>query len=682
MGLLLPTPMTRMVIAGPRTVERKVVDALYKARALHIKDYTPPEGEQVFRLGTPMEGGEKASGLLIKLRSFKAALGLENVPAPDAPMKVDEVLAKLEASVVALEMSITGAADDRGKLEAEAAELRARIEELRPFETLPTPLDLLGGYGALAVFTGFVREGFEGRLKDAVKSLDIVGGSDPAGAVAVFVDRESRDAAMKVLLDAGFQEARVPKGTRSALEEIRAAEAELKDSIQPKLDAKKEELDALKEKHAPFILAAAEVLEMEVERCEAPLRGAHSPNTFVLEGFVPSARVEALRRELEGAAGGRVHVEAEEVPQLAPPAPHGGHGEHHGAGDHHVEAGLHGEVPVALTNPKVAGAFEYLTNLISLPKYGEVDPTLLMFFVFPVFFGIMLGDIGYGIAVMFLGHLAARTKSTDLVAVGRLLRMGGLMSFLFGFVFGEFFGFEVFGSHPGAVKFWAHDIFVPALVGVLGFDGYFPISRLHSVPFLLSVTIWVGIIHIFAGMVLGFRNQLRQAGFAHAMFAKGSWIIILVSGVLWVRAMTGAMFGGGDLGAVAGDPSFLAGLGLFMVGVVLLLKGEGGVGAVELPSLLGNILSYSRLLAIGLSGVAIALTANLPIEWAMEAGGAAWAVAIPLGVLGHLLGIFLGMLGPGLHALRLHYVEFFTKFYQGGGRPFAPLGKEAKYTAP
>jgi len=230
------------------------------------------------------------------------------------------------------------------------------------------------------------------------------------------------------------------------------------------------------------------------------------------------------------------------------------------------------------------------------------------------------------------------------------------------------------------VKIWAHDLYAPALVGLLGFDGYFPISRLHSVPFMLSVTIWIGVIHIFFGMLVGFRNQLRAHGLAHAVFAKGSWLLILVSGVLWVRALTGVMFGGGEMGSVAGNASFLAGLAAFLVGVALLLKGEGGVGAVELPSLLGNILSYSRLLAIGLSGVAIALTANLPLQWAFADGSAGvYAIAVPLAVLGHLLGVFLGILGPGLHALRLHYVEFFTKFYEGGGEAFAPLGKEPRF---
>jgi V/A-type H+-transporting ATPase subunit I len=680
--------MTRVIIVGPRHLERKVIDTLYQKRALHIEDFTPEEGETVFKIGTPLEGADRASGLLIKLRSFKTALGLENAPPPAVKPNAGDIEGKIEASVVALEMSITSAADDRAKLEAEVSDLKTLIEELRPFERLPVPLAELSGYKSLAVFTGYVREGFAGPLQAAVRHLDTVV-VDPADVVAVFVDAESREAAVKVLLDHGFQELRVPRGEGLASEEIQKVDRLLNDpasGLVKRLASKEKELGDLKEKHAGFILAAAELLEMEVERCEAPLRAAQSPNTFVVEGYVPSTEVAQVRAAVEQTAGGRIHFESEAVPQLAPPTPHG-HGGGHGE-EAHAKEGAHGpsaeDTPVALQNPKAAGAFEYLVRLISLPKYNEVDPTMMMFVVFPVFFGIMLGDIGYGAAVFFLGQMASKQQNADLAAVGKLLRLGGFFSFVFGFVFGEFFGFEVLGSEPGPLKFWGNDLFVPGLVGVVGgFDGYFPISRLHSVPMLLSATIWIGIIHIFFGMVLGFRNQLRAHGFEHALFAKGSWIIILVSGVVWMRAMTAVMFSGSDLGSVTSDGSFLAGIAVFVVGIVLLIKGEGGVGAVELPSLLGNILSYSRLLAIGLSGVAIALTANLPLNWAVSEGSVlSYAVGIPLAVLGHLLGVFLGILGPGLHALRLHYVEFFTKFYQGGGRAFAPLGKEPKYVTP
>ncbi len=683
--MLLPSPMTRVLVVGPRSFERQAIDLLYDRRVIHLEDYTPPEGETLIRLGTPLEGAERASALLVKMRAFKTALGIERAPPPSKPLSAADIEGKIEASVVALGVAITSVADDKARIEQQINEVKGRIEELRPFAGVGVPLSLLGGYKSLHVMAGTVRPGFERDLAKATRHFDVIQAGGESDLCIVFVDTESRERAVKAMLDNGYQEVRIPAGERTAAEEMRDLESALTASghgLESRLAAKAEELDALREKHAPFILAAAELLEMEAERCETPLRGASTPGTFILEGYVPSGRVDELKRELESASGGRIHFDSEDIQQLTPAGhghePAGGEGE---GASHAAASDETARTPVALDNPRRAGAYEYLTRLISLPKYNEVDPTMLMFVVFPIFFGIMLGDIGYGIAVMSLGWLAAKQRSVDLNAVGRLLLGGGLMSIVFGFMFGEFFGFEVFGSEPGPLKFWAHDIHVPALVGLVGgFDGYFPISRLHSVPMLLSATLWIGIIHILFGFLLGFRNQLRAHGFAHAFFAKGSWIIILVSGVVWMRALTTVMFSGQELGAAADDPSFLAGLGVFIVGFILLIKGEGGVGAVELPSLLGNVLSYSRLLAIGLSGVAIALTANLPLNWAVSDGGiVAWVFAIPLAVLGHLLAIFLGIIGPGLHSLRLHYVEFFTKFYQGGGRPFQPLGKEPQY---
>ena len=113
----------------------------------------------------------------------------------------------------------SSAADDKAKLEAEATELKTRIAELDAFSALPLPLALLSGYEALAVFTGTIRPGFEDDLRKAVQQMDVVAGAEPETVLAIFVDRASREAALKVLLDHGFQELRVPKGQLAAFEE-------------------------------------------------------------------------------------------------------------------------------------------------------------------------------------------------------------------------------------------------------------------------------------------------------------------------------------------------------------------------------------------------------------------------------------------------------------------------------
>jgi V/A-type H+-transporting ATPase subunit I len=128
------------------------------------------------------------------------------------------------------------------------------------------------------------------------------------------------------------------------------------------------------------------------------------------------------------------------------------------------------------------------------------------------------------------------------------------------------------------------------------------------------------------------------------------------------------------------DPLLLAGIVLAVIGFVLLLIGEGAYGLLEVPSLLSNTLSYTRLLAVGMSSVGIAFTVNTMAGMLAGAGiiGMIGAALVFLG--GHAINLALGILAPGLHALRLHYVEFFQKFYEGGGRIYNPFGYIRKYT--
>jgi len=131
----------------------------------------------------------------------------------------------------------------------------------------------------------------------------------------------------------------------------------------------------------------------------------------------------------------------------------------------------------------------------------------------------------------------------------------------------------------------------------------------------------------------------------------------------------------------SGNIAYMAGAALLLGGIAALVAGEGAVGILHVPGILSNVLSYIRIFALGLSSVGIAITFNTIAAPSWSSGTAVgYAVAIFIAVLGHLLNLFLGLLGPTMHSLRLHYVEWMTKFYTGGGVPYRPFGRPRRYS--
>jgi V/A-type H+-transporting ATPase subunit I len=189
---------------------------------------------------------------------------------------------------------------------------------------------------------------------------------------------------------------------------------------------------------------------------------------------------------------------------------------------------------------------------------------------------------------------------------------------------------------------------------------------------MIAVTVIIGLLQLNLGFLLGFSNISRHHGVKHAVLEKGSWLII-------------------ELGVLLAAVGYLNGTGLAYVGAVVLLvgiamltMGEGIKGPIELPSLMGNALSYARIIAVGLSSIYIASTVNdiaFKMIWADHSKiGFVAVAAILVFILGHGLNTVLSIIAPGLHALRLQYVEFFGKFYEGGGRKYNPFGYIRKYT--
>jgi V/A-type H+-transporting ATPase subunit I len=276
-----------------------------------------------------------------------------------------------------------------------------------------------------------------------------------------------------------------------------------------------------------------------------------------------------------------------------------------------------------------------------------MDPTLLMAIFLPIFFGMILGDVGYG-AILLIACLVLLRRFREAGALRDLilvLAIGSVWSIAFGFLYGEAFGSlgeEALGMHA----IWINRADPQQVSGLL----LFPIVA--------------GAAHITLGLVLGVWNALRERSRNH-LLERGGMLVGLIGLFLIIGIAMKWLPEGFVTPALA----------ILLVGIALLGASLGWIGVllgpIEFIGLIGNILSYLRIAAIGLASVYLALVAN---ELAGNLGNV--VVAIIVAALIHALNIALGAFSPTIHSLRLHYVEFFRKFYEGGGEPFKPFGAD------
>jgi V/A-type H+-transporting ATPase subunit I len=464
-------------------------------------------------------------------------------------------------------------------------------------------------------------------------------------AVLIGFPRRSADRVRAFVASAGIGNMVFPPHLRDKpFEEAYAALQEEMSGLEGERRRLRNQMEVFFGENAAEMIGLHHICHDHLARYDALPKFARTRHAFIIQGWLPRDRMEKLGADLSRLPGGASGAS----PGAAGPLGTGGP-----VVLREVPALTLGVPPVRLENAQPVRSFEPLLSLLPLPRYGSMDPTMFLATFFPPIFGLMLADAGYGAILLgaaavlfFTGRARTLLRSLALI-VGSC----GFFTVVFGFVFGELFGEfgRAFGLHP----LWQER---------------FSLVAGHAAPTLLGyllIALAVGTVQILFGLVLGVVNarRTRDRNMALGNLARIAGLAVL-------------FFFVGRLARVL--PPIFTSFGLIALLVFLVLMilqtirhpAHGILLPLEILSAMGNILSYARIMAIGMASVVLSLLASM-------LGGMMGNVvlAVLVVVLVNALNLALGIIDPTIQGLRLHYVEFFSKFYLGGGRPFAPFKK-------
>lgn len=622
--------MLKVQIIGPRAIIDGSIRELHTAGVVHIE--TVPEElirESDFLGKLPIEKDklvekETLEGYAERLRALMALLPrpasfrAEKVAPALVPRRMGE-LAPIEERARALSRR-------KDRLTEELA-VTVRYEKLlRGFAPMVTRLGGMKNFDITGLTLEKTREDIAGLLEaelsratDGMYSMHARQIDEHTIGVVLAYPRTHTRQVKSLLTGRALSEMRLPdEYSEMALIDALVQMGRRKAELPGLVDDMDRELYAVSSMWYAAAAGAARAVDEALEEIGVLSFAAATRFAFIIEGWVPADAYPGLDERLAALFGGRLHMRTLDISREEMDS-----------------------VPVFIKNPRALRPFEVFLSALPPPKYGSIDPTPFVAVFFPSFFGLIVADMGYGALTLALAvYLRARLRARPFFRdVSTVFIVSAASAIFFGFLFGELFG--DLGERTSLVH--------PILV-----------SRIEALKTLMAVALAIGVGHVLLGVSIGFVSRAARGDFREAA-AKGAFLVLIVSTLL----MAGIIFGFIPRSLMPWTALVMA---LAFVAMTVL---EGVLGPIEFVEGLGSIVSYIRLMAVGTASVVMALVANR-----MGALPESLAAGVAIAALMHLLNFLLSVLSPSIQSMRLQYVEFFGKFYEGGGRLYRPFRKK------
>lgn len=630
-------PMKKLTLAALLEHREAILQALQSICAVQL--ISIGEGEQSSAAAEGRVQRLQSAEELLKPYAGKAGFG----PKPEATRQEleEDIQPALEicAELEGLQRRIAQNGSDTEKR-------RLQLVSLLPWADMTDPLETVRSTASLKVMTGTVPVDGVNALMETGALVQLYGGDKERAALVICPNEEYAGIAPSIRAT-GFQEKGFGDIRGTASENIQRLRTEIE-----ALEAERAQLEARLAAFAPKreeIRRALDGAAIDRDREQSKEALAHTKTAFLLTGWVREDMTEKVRREIEKITD--VYYLVFEDPS---------------EGD---------AVPTVLKNSRLITPYEAVTNLYSLPAYGTIDGTPLMAPFYFIFFGMMLSDTVYGAVLAlgawaFLKYIKPRGMMENLAKV---LLMGGISTIFMGLLFGTCAGVS-----------W------PVIFRGTALENTFPIIDSSADPIaMLALCAAMGIIQMFYAVFIAAYSCIKHRDWAGAIVDNLSWVFI-ITGLLLMAAPS------------LGLPAALGTAGKWMAigfaAVVLLFAGRSkknvagrlmsGAGKLyDVTSWLGDVLSYARIFALGLSTGVIGLVLNT-LCWDMLFASfkgnpvlmvVGFIIVTVLSVALHAFMMAISTLGCFVHSARLQYVEFFGKFYEAGGKAFKPLRYETKY---